>query len=85
MQKHGLRLMKKYGVPADLCPNLDRYQSMAFVKHLLYRYYQEGGIGYDNWKELTQGALPSHPETQADFLNELAGLDLPVKSLSTRC
>ena len=47
-------------------------------RHLLYRHYQDKSLAYDNWAELTRGALSDDPGAHADFVNLLASYDLPV-------
>ena len=32
MKKIGIRLMKKYEVPAEVCPNISKSQSLAFAR-----------------------------------------------------
>ncbi|XP_067941842.1 exonuclease mut-7 homolog [Watersipora subatra] len=76
MNKHGTRLMKKYGISSDDCPNLSRSQGMAFIGHLLFKHYHDRTMAYDNWAELTRGAMPEDVISQAEFLNKLASYDL---------
>jgi len=48
-------------------------------RHLLHRFYQERSLAYDNWKELTRGAILDAPDSQIDFVNLLASYDVEVR------
>lgn len=42
MLKHGTRLMKKYNIAPEHCPNLARSQGMAFVRYSYMLMYLVG-------------------------------------------
>lgn len=52
MSKLMTRLLKKYGLPADLCPRLQLSRNRITLRYMLHKKYRDRDVAESSWREM---------------------------------
>ena len=71
LSKLVLRLAKKYHIPKELMPNVNRSKNLGAIKFLVNKRYFEKSLNQDSWQEMVRETIPDDAK---DLQLELAAL-----------
>ncbi|KAF4524851.1 hypothetical protein B566_EDAN014702, partial [Ephemera danica] len=66
------RLIKKFGISNDLCPNLSQKQRAGGLKYLFYKRFVDKTIGEESWREMAHEAVENSPDLQLELIQKVA-------------
>ncbi|XP_032904893.1 exonuclease mut-7 homolog isoform X1 [Amblyraja radiata] len=71
LSKLVFRLMERYGLGTELCPNVVNQHCLASIKYLLHKHFVEKTITEENWAEHIEGLVGQNTWLQIQFIGLL--------------
>ncbi|KAM8873019.1 exonuclease mut-7 homolog [Synchiropus picturatus] len=80
LTKHVLRLMEKFKIDPDLCPNALHKRRETSLRFLMYRRFGEKSMSEENWVDLVQYVAADDPEIHIQLVEMLLRYSSPQKA-----
>lgn len=71
IKKLATRLMKRFNIPPEQCPNIVQMKSFGALKYLLYKKYVEREMDEENWDDMVQSAVGDDASIQSELITLL--------------
>ncbi|KAM9820163.1 exonuclease mut-7 homolog [Neosynchiropus ocellatus] len=80
LTKHVLRLMEKFKIDPELCPNALHKRRETSLRFLMYRRFGEKSMSEENWVDLVQYVAADDPEIHIQLVEMLLRYSSPQKA-----
>ncbi|OQR77649.1 putative exonuclease mut-7-like, partial [Tropilaelaps mercedesae] len=75
MSKLMTRLLKKYSLPADLCPRLQLSRNRITLRYMLHKKYRDRDVAESSWREMVYDQVSGFRALHSELMRELINYD----------